>query len=370
MLKILFVVSSLKKSGPLFVVENIIKYLSPSKNSAAVLALSTYTGDSMQKNFSRLGVEVSILGLKRKDTLFLGKKKFNDFISEKKPDVIHTHGLRADFLSVLVRGGKSFMSTIHNFPLLDYPMTYGKIRGFFIAKAHLYIIRRMGLPVFCSKTNFNYLGNINPNSTYVPNGIDHEIFKPISIEEKKRERAKLGFLENDIIFISVGNLNSGKNPETIIRAFLDLEFSNRYKLVFLGTGPLAVNCKKMSENNPNIIFKGHVNNVTKYLAISDFFVSASLAEGLPNSVLEAMSCGLPVLLSNIEPHKEILKFNSNAGCFFETKNYKDCAFSLSSLLSRDYEKMSSAAKKIIKERFTAEKMSRSYENIYANITRL
>ena len=50
---------------------------------------------------------------------------------------------------------------------------------------------------------------------------------------------------------------------------------------------------------------GHISNIYDWLFMSDIFVSTSFSEGLPNSVLEAISCGLPTILSDIPPHKEI-----------------------------------------------------------------
>ena len=65
-----------------------------------------------------------------------------------------------------------------------------------------------------------------------------------------------------------------------------------------------------------------IGHVQEYLGASNYFISASLAEGLPNSVLEAMACGLPCILSNIPPHVEIHEMNKDSSLMFDIKDVK------------------------------------------------
>lgn len=107
-----------------------------------------------------------------------------------------------------------------------------------------------------------------------------------------------------------------------------------------------------TNKNVNIEFRGNVSNVFEYLKVADLFISASWAEGLPNSVLEAMGSGVPVLLSRvIEPHKEIYQLNSNIGMLFRLDNKNDFNIALKNIINSDCEKMSDACKKTIKETF-------------------
>ena len=104
-----------------------------------------------------------------------------------------------------------------------------------------------------------------------------------------------------------------------------------------------------------------------YLGASDYFISASLAEGLPNTVLEAMACGLPCVLSNIPPHEEIKEINKNSSILFETKNTEELTSKIKEITTKDYEQMSSAAKEIIYEHLNAEIMSKNYQKIYSKL---
>ncbi|WJY17141.1 glycosyltransferase [Pectobacteriaceae bacterium CE90] len=55
----------------------------------------------------------------------------------------------------------------------------------------------------------------------------------------------------------------------------------------------------------NVQFLGQRDNVFPYLVAADFFISPSYNEGLPNTVLEALSCGVHCILSDISPHEEL-----------------------------------------------------------------
>ena len=120
----------------------------------------------------------------------------------------------------------------------------------------------------------------------------------------------------------------------------------------------------------NVVLCGNVSNVNEYLNVADFFVSVSKAEGMPNAVLEAMSVGLPVILSDIEPHKEIFNENKGIGLLFKTDIEQDFLDKLHKLTTMDYEKMSNAAKNVVEEKFSAQIMSKEYQKIYKSVVKL
>ena len=103
----------------------------------------------------------------------------------------------------------------------------------------------------------------------------------------------------------MGNLiHPEKSVDTIVKAF-DIYKQKRLKAQLLVLGDGAERSYLESLSKDGVHFLGSVDNVIEYLQISDVFVSAALSEGLPNTVLEAMACGLQTILSNINPHKEL-----------------------------------------------------------------
>ena len=75
------------------------------------------------------------------------------------------------------------------------------------------------------------------------------------------------------------------------------------------------NLKSLS--SANTIFTGQVVNVADYLVNSDFFVSASFSEGMPNAALEALRCGLPCFLSKIPSHEELRDIVPKSAVLFD-----------------------------------------------------
>lgn len=359
--KILYIVSTLKKSGPINIVKNIIRYLDRDSFEPIILTLSKEPKNSDKDFFENdLQVKVYSLNLGRLRGIFYLKDKINDFIVQNNIDLIHSHGLRPDIFSSFSNVLK--ISTLHNNPFLDYSYSFGKIKGYLIAKIQLYFIKKFDKKISCSKSISEVLRKqTGINFDFIQNGI---YFKD-EILCKEELRKKLGFSKNEIIFISVGVLNEGKDPLTIIEVLNRIKKEN-FKLLFLGNGSLFKICKEKAKNK-NIVFLGNVDNVFEYLKASDYFISASLAEGLPNSVLEAMSCGLPCLLSDIPSHQEIIYKSKLSKYIFKTKNSDELFDNINDIIIDDYKNLSKISKDIIDSNFTAKIMSYKYQNLYKEV---
>lgn len=104
------------------------------------------------------------------------------------------------------------------------------------------------------------------------------------------------------VIVCVGRLVPVKQHEKIIRAFAyTCRNEPNAKLLILGKGPQLSYLRHMSENcgiRGNVIFAGFVDNVWFYLKNARAFVMASQSEGFPNSMIEAMHYGVPVITTD------------------------------------------------------------------------
>ncbi|MBC8228547.1 glycosyltransferase family 4 protein, partial [bacterium] len=344
--KICYLVSTLRKSGPTNQLYGLIKNLDRSIFSPIILTLSPEPQNSKYADFVKLDVEIRTLELSRIGMVLRGKKKLLKMIEKLQPDLIHTTGIRPDLYASKYLKGYIHCSTMRNYVFDDYPVKFGKIIGTSMAFIHISILSKIEFSISCSYAISNKLKrNHGIETKVIQNGIDTEYFSPISFDGKQKLRKELNLSNDKILFVSAGALSKRKDPITLIKAFKLSKISNEAQLVILGDGPLYSSCKKIKDDS--IILKGHIDNVVDYLRACDVYVSASRSEGLPNSVLEAMGTKLPVLLSDIQQHKEILERNTNIGETFPVGNVKELSSCLSRYLKYDLSGKGNEARKIV-----------------------
>ncbi len=132
----------------------------------------------------------------------------------------------------------------------------------------------------------------------VSNGIDTSAFKP-SLERKRQFRQEHCLTEDCIIFGTCSRLESVKNISSMLRIFQHQQARKPNSfLVIVGDG----SCRKQLEVEAqqlgitgHVLFQGQEENVIPWLQAMDIFLLTSYDEGLPLSILEAMSCGIPVV---------------------------------------------------------------------------
>ncbi|MFH2103143.1 MAG: glycosyltransferase [Chloroflexota bacterium] len=139
---------------------------------------------------------------------------------------------------------------------------------------------------------------VTSNIIIIPNGVELHRFRENS---KSPTRAELGFTSDDIILIYTGRLGPEKNIDFLIRAFSGVSDAvANANLVIIGSGPEMDNLRAVANQtglSRKIHFLGFINydQLPAYLKIGDIFVTASVTEVHPLSVIEAMASGLPVM---------------------------------------------------------------------------
>jgi len=193
----------------------------------------------------------------------------------------------------------------------------------------------------------------------------------LGVEIKK----KLGWKnKKEIIFISCGNLIEIKNTSKIINFIKHFAITNKnlcIKYILIGDGPLNKEItNEISElrKNLKINFLKKINNFPNYLRKknADFFINLSLKEGMSFALMEAMSLGIPPIVSNISGNKEIVNYKRG----FVIKNYTQKEFSrVSNNILKIYKNKKNFIKKrndcysYTKEELNQTKLSRNFIKI-------
>ncbi|MGB2909889.1 MAG: glycosyltransferase, partial [Anaerolineales bacterium] len=132
----------------------------------------------------------------------------------------------------------------------------------------------------------------------VPNGVD---IKPFLDPVEPLERAEFGFQAQDVILVYMGRLGPEKNLSFLLRSFAGIaQAYDNVQLMLIGVGPTKADLQdqvKYMGIEGRVRFTGLVpyDQMPRYLAIGDAFVTASITEVHPLSVIEGMAAGLPVL---------------------------------------------------------------------------
>jgi glycosyltransferase involved in cell wall biosynthesis len=318
--------------------------------------LSPETKDSRWNEFLDSGISMSSLNMSRFEGLFKAKKKLYCYLNDMQPDVVQTQGIRADSLMSKFSGQYSWVMTSRNFPPEDYPSKFGRIKGNLMVLQHLSVMRKCKNLVSCSKTIRNKLLSLDIQSAVIQNGVNK------SLGQRKNVQHELSKLKSPLI-ITVGSLIPRKNMQVLIDSFQLVPEEKQGSLLILGNGSLSSQLKAAAGDN--VHFFGNVDNVSDYLDASDFFISTSLSEGLPNTVLEALASKLPVILSDIESHEEIANESPEACHIFQLKDGVDGLATIIENIAGIFQPTANnAAKNLAETVFSADRMSKNYQTIY------
>ena len=198
----------------------------------------------------------------------------------------------------------------------------------------------------------------------VHNGVDTNFFF-VQNEMKK---------ENELYILYAGSLDALKGLTDLIKCakFVHQERQN-VKFILAGRGPLEEKLKKIVHNfdlDENFSFVGYVNQGTllKYYQNATIFVHTSYHEGLPTTILEAMSCGIPVVATAVAGTSEVV-MEGETGFLVPPKSPDKLATAILSLLNDKElrERIGKNARKYVEEKYNWNTISEGYEKIYSNL---
>lgn len=261
----------------------------------------------------------------------------------KSYDIVHFHALGPSLFSFIPRllSSAKIITTCQG---LDWQRgKWGRISSGTIllgermaAKyGHNIIVVSQALQAYFQKT-------YNLKSVYIPNGPGIYAQSDANFTFVR----SLG-LETGKYLLFLGRLVPEKRPDLLIEAFQRLKQSD-WKLVLAGgdsdTTDYIAELKQISQGNPKIIFAGELkgSRLSEMVRGAGMFILPSDLEGLPLAMLEAMREGIPVLASDIPPHRQLIA--QDRGLLFNAGNILSCAKAIEQGINQP-EKLASMATK-------------------------
>ncbi len=295
-IKLAYVTSSMCRCAPSLQLVNILRHLDYDRFEVSLITLSPErAGDSLMGEVDCLPVRVHSFRLGRLAGLFWLRKRLAAVIGLIRPHLIHSCGWRSDLLVSKLDRSADWILTARNIPHMEYPLLFGRPLGAYVAGSHVGAIRKCPQIVCCAKAmQLEYQRRYRiSDTTAIPDGVE------IPRAYASRGSAKGG--HGALQAVAVGALVARKNTRYLCEVFRRL--AGLARLTVVGDGPEYAGLKRYASDGTALV--GQQEDVYRYLVDSDFFVSASLSEGLPNAVLEALCMGLPCILSDIGPHREL-----------------------------------------------------------------
>jgi len=276
----------------------------------------------------------------------------------------HGPGLVGFFLSLRYarKYGKKNVLYIHNtaWDFLDKYLNLSKFSFRFLKRYFVRFYNKWDMLVvpYPEVKNILRRAGIRTNIQIAKLGVDINKFLPTKDLAKSKKKLKL---PDKKIIGYVGRICQEKNTLVLLEALRRLD-PNKYFLLMVGDGNPDI-VKEFKEYK-NCKVTGFVDNVEEYLQAMDAFVMPSLTETTSLATLEAMSCGLPVIVSKVGYMKEYVKRDHN-GLFFPRTNPAVLALKIEKLFKEDQfrEKIGKNARKTVAYAFSWERSMNKIKRI-------
>ncbi len=302
--------------------------------------------------------------------------KIYSFLKKKNIDIVHTHSSKAGIIGRIAAkfaGVKKIVHTIHGWGFT--PLQNKIIFSIFVKLEKICASFTDNLiAVALSNINKGLQHNIGNKEKYslIRSGIDFDGFMQnaqLDYTERAAFRKLLGIEENDVVIVNVSCFKPQKNILEFIRIAAELSSRfNNLKFLLVGDGEKRSEIEKMINEKcleKKFILTGWQKNTAKYLKISDIFCLTSLWEGMPRAILEAYSCGLPVVTADNDGTNEAVSHNIS-GFLYKNGEIQKAIEYLEKLILNPSLRKQFADKGFseIKNEFSLKKMLINLEKIY------
>ena len=296
---------------------------------------------------------------------FIDILRLVNFIKSKSIDIIHAHGKGAGLISriLIILTSRPLIYTFHGIHLKCHNklmrLTYIIYEFLLGGLDSIKILVSESEKEYALKSNI-YLGD---KYKVINNGVSNMLKKNY---EEMNNLTNKSLKIKKVRVISVCRFVSQKNIKDTLKI---AEKMKSLDFDIIGDGPLWKEIKNIISKRKikNINLLGEKQDVFRYLYYADIFLSTSLYEGLPISILEAMSVGLPILASNVVGNRDTIE-HGKSGYLYELENIETAVRYLKKLSKNKTlrQKLGNSAFNRQRSIFSINSMIEQYMQIYKN----
>jgi glycosyltransferase involved in cell wall biosynthesis len=366
-MKILHIISSGGMYGAEAVILNLSRVLNEGGHASILGVFSNSSKPNLQLHERALkeGFESNLIFCNGQIDRTVGPK-IRELVARTKADVVHAHGYKADvYVYRALRGIETpFVSTCHNW-LKDNLLVsfYGAVDRF--------VLRNYDGVIAVSeevRARLRKSGVYSDKIHLIRNGID---LRPFA-EATPSLRTASG-RENSLLIGWIGRLSREKGVDIFLRASKQvLARFPATRFVIVGDGPDFDKTNSLIDElgiRSNVSLTGRREDMASVYASLDLMVSSSRQEGLPMAILEGMASGLPLVATAVGDVPMVV-INGSTGTVVPSEDVKSLADAMTELLQDDKLRgcFGAAAKRLVKEQFSAERMAVDYMDVYNEVT--
>jgi sugar transferase (PEP-CTERM/EpsH1 system associated) len=354
---------------------NLVNYMPENRYRHAIVCLAGST-DYAQ----RLKVAVPVIVLhQRPGQDFFVHWRLLKLFRRLRPHIVHTRNLSGLEFQIVaafagVRGRVHGEHGRDMYDLQGKNLKYNVLRKVIRPFIHRYTAVSIDLAEWLIDT----IGITASRVTQIYNGVDDQRCQPCG--GNRRRIGPPGFLdENTFVVGTVGRMQAVKDQLTLVRAFLYLieshqAFRERLRLVIIGNGPLREkSCRLLEEAGAEMLawLPGERSDIPELMRSFDVFVLPSIAEGISNTILEAMASGLPVVATNVGGNPELV-VNGETGILVPPSDPIAMAAAIQSYLTEPakVQRHGHAGRKRIEENFSIVRMVEGYLSVYDEVLQI
>ncbi|MFX0197459.1 MAG: glycosyltransferase [Candidatus Hodarchaeota archaeon] len=372
-IRVVHLIDTLDTGGAENVVMTLARFMNKQKFDVEIWCLRC--SDVRKAEMNKCGVSVKTVPLRRFWT-FYPLYKLTRFMAKERPVILHTHLVSGDIKGRIcgrLAQVPIIVSTYHNFySYKEIKNTWNRIQV---------LLDNVTARLFCDKIAVVskrvaelHIGAGTPQEKLqiIPNPVDTDRFKSQSGPNEVDSTLLLS--DRFARVITVARLVPVKGIDVLMRAaFRVLKRYPQTKFTIVGDGPLRKELElqigKMDLNG-SVVLAGERHDIVGLLRASDLFVLPSLSEGVPVSVLEAMSAGLPVVATEVGGNPDII-VNYETGILVPSGDADALADAICMLLGDParFEAMGRRARERAKRLYSVETVVRQTENLYFDLAK-
>ncbi|MEG7993682.1 glycosyltransferase [Lactococcus lactis subsp. lactis] len=241
--------------------------------------------------------------------------KLSKLIKKVKPDIVHCHSSKAGVLGRIAtkrRRVNKIFYTPHAYSFLS--TEFSKRKKYLFIRIEKFLSRNATTKTFNVSNSEKYSAlkyNIDNDKKLkvIYNGLVSQTKENI-LNKQDNLRKKLKIKDSSYIIGNMARVESQKNPQ-LFNNIAHKAYSDRKDIAFIWIGDGSLKNKVQQNSSDNTYFLNFSEKNSNYLSEFDGYISTSDYEGLPYSPLEALQEGIPVLLSDVVGHDEIVEDGVN-----------------------------------------------------------